>query len=661
MSELSPLWEPVRVGAVTLPNRVMVSPHNTAHDDDRLAAYLAARAAGGAGLVVMGGVPVHPSTMTNPMLIPAWEESSIPRLAAIAATVRERSSGGAFFCQIFHAGPNDPGNAVFGYPHAAIAPSAVAAPPSGRIPKVADQADIDMIVEGFATTARNLRVAGFDGVEISACHGYLVHAFLSPTTNQRTDAYGGSPVNRARFALEVGRAIRERCGDDFPVVLRMSLDERLGEEGMTPRSAREVLAVLHASALFDAFSLSGGVYATLDETVAPSSAERDAVFLDSALAAREVVGHDVPLMLTGSVMDLERAAGIVAAGHADVVGMTRAHIADPDLVAKGRSGRLDEVRHCVKGNQGCWRGIKTRTGVTCTVNPRAGREAEWGPPEPAPRPRRVVVVGGGPAGLKAAEVAAERGHLVTLLERGGELGGQLREAALLPGRGSWRHAVDDLVRALARLKVEVRTGVEADPDSVLSLRPDAVVLATGAVWDTDGWSHATPARPGPLISADAVVVGPVEAVARAGGLGRRVVVLDDTGGYVPLGVAELLADQGADVEILSPRPAVGDHTVLTGEATFVVPRVLAKGVRMATRTVVESIDAGGLETRSTVTGAARRVPADAVVMCLHRTPVAELHAALAGRGVEVHRIGDALAPREADDAMVEAVAVGRLL
>ena len=664
--DLAPLWEPIRLGSVTVPNRIYVSSHNTAHEEAQLAAYLARRAAGGPGLVVMGGVPVHPSTMSNPTLVPAWQPDSVPRLAAIATQVKEagRPHGGLFFGQVFHGGPNDTGNAVVAHHHVAIAPSAVAAPPSGRIPKVADQDDIDAVVAGFGDTAHHLQLAGFDGVEVSGSHGYLVHAFLSSTMNRRTDGYGGSPERRARFALEVARAIRDRCGPDFPVLLRLGLDERLGPGGMTAESSRDLLAVLGDSGLFDGFGISGGVYATLDETVAPASAERDTVFLESALVAREVLGPDVPLMLAGSIMSVERAAELVASGAADLVAMTRSQSADPDLVRKAREGRLDEVRHCIRGNQGCWRGIKTRAGVTCTVNPSAGREAQLGPVQPTDEPRCVVVVGGGPAGLRAAVVAAERGHRVTLLERADRLGGQVRYAAALPGRASWLLAADDLERAARRLGVEVRLGVDADAGTVLALDPSVVVVATGARWHTDGWSYHQPQRAAPVVEPDALVVDPLQAMDAPESLGRRVVLVDDTGGYAPLGLAELLSSRGIEVTVTSPRAALGDHTVLTGEASFVVPRLLAARVTLRTLTAVQSVSRSEVTVEHVVTGAVEHLAADAVVTFLLRTPVDDesgLSAALRDAEVEHHRIGDAVAARDVDDALYEAENVARAL
>ncbi|MFO6453072.1 MULTISPECIES: FAD-dependent oxidoreductase [unclassified Aeromicrobium] len=669
--DLGALWSPTRIGAVEIPNRIAISAHNLAHEPRQMAAYLAARAAGGAGLVVMGGVPVHPSSMSNPLLVQAWRPESVEILSEIADTVRAAAEAspvaarlgrrGAVFSQIFHGGPNDPGNSVFHHQHVAIAPSAVAQPPSGRIPKAADRDDIAEIIDGFATTARHLQLAGFDGVEISASHGYLVHAFLSPWMNRREDEYGGNEENRARFAIEVGAAIKERCGTAFPVMLRLSLDERIGNRGLTPDSSRGLLRALRGSGQFDAFSISGGVYATLDETVAPSSAQRDAVFADSARVAREVLGPDLPIMLTGSVMALERAAELITEGVADVVGMTRSQIADPELVVKGLTGRADEVRHCIRGNQGCWRGIKTRQGVTCTVNPTAGRELAWGPEVPTTRPRRIVIVGGGPAGAKAAEVAASRGHHVTLFERGERLGGQLRHAGALPGRSSWLLAAEDLERSLAHLGVDVRTGVTATSEVVLAENPDVVLLATGSRWLTNGWSYVHAHHPAPAVAPDARVVGPDEATQHPDELGERVVVIDDTGGYAPLGVAELLLEHGVSVHLVTPRASVGDQAVLTGEASFVMPRLLGHGVPITTRTAVEAIDRTGVFLRSSITAALEHVEADTVVTCLHREPVLDLLETLRGLrpSLEIHRLGDSLSPREADDAFLEGVQVAR--
>lgn len=653
------LWEPMRIGAVEVPNRVFVSAHNTAQSDEQQAAYLAERAAGGAGLIVMGAVPVHHTSLSSALPIPAWEDQSVPRFRTIADGVHR--VGGLLFGQLFHAGQNDPGNMSFSRPHPPMAPSAIASAALGRIPKAMEHDDIDEIVEAFATSASHLQEGGFDGVEVHGAHGYLIHGFLSPTMNKRTDEYGGPPENRVRFALRIARAIRDRCGADFPMILRLSLDERLGEQGATPETSVETLELLHRSGLFDGMSISGSVYASLDELLGPASSEHDAVFRHSAVVARRVVGDDVPLMLAGSVMTLDRAAEIVESGDADFVAMTRAQIADPQLVRKGQDGRADEIRTCVRANQGCWRGLRTRTGVTCTVNPFAGRELEWGPLTSADTARRVVVVGGGPAGLQAADIAAKRGHDVTLLEADSTLGGQLRYAGALPGRSPWLATISELETSLRNLGARIELGQRATPDSVADLGAEAVIVATGSSWDKNGWTYTKPHLEAPTIEHGTSVLTPVEAIIDPRRAGSRVIIIDDTGDYVALGLAELLAEHAETVQIISPRGSIGEKTAITGEASYVIPRILRKGVEMHTGLAVSAIDSGGLTATSSVTGENRRFDSDSVVMCMNRSANEDLYFGLRERGVATWRIGDALAPREVDDAMYEATALARTL
>jgi 2,4-dienoyl-CoA reductase-like NADH-dependent reductase (Old Yellow Enzyme family) len=656
---LDSLWQPFAIGRLELANRVFVAAHGVNHDERRYAAYLGARARGGAALLMTGAVPVHPSSLVMSGLIEGWRDSATSTYRRLADAVH--AHGGRLFVQLYHVGAQATGTTQLDW-QPVLAPSAVPSPVFGRVPKPMDAGDIATVAAAFGRAAALARAAGADGVEIHGAHGYLIHQFLSPLTNLRDDEYGGSAANRCRFALEVAHAVRRDCGEDFPVGLRVGLDEFAGADGIAPGTAREWLAVLDEAALFDYFNVSGGNYGSLHRLVAPMSSGRDALFADHARLAREVCRAAVPILLAGSIHDLERAAELVDEGAADAVGMVRAHIADPELVRKAKAGRLADVRRCVGANQGCWRRALTGAMATCTVNPRAGREVDAAATATRARePRSVLVVGGGPAGLKAAEAAAQRGHRVTVLERSAQLGGQLAVAARLPGRERWSHAIDDLATSLTRLGVDVRLGVRATREVVARQGADVTVVATGARWDPTGRS-STPPRTG-LPGADGDnVVDPSTAILAPESCGETVAILDDAGDYTPLGLAELLARGGRAVELVTSRPAFGDRLgpLATADFPWVGPRLLELGVRMTTGVVVERVTRAGIEL-SEPDGTTRSLPATTVVLCGLRTAESALSSDLAEHGLATVQIGDCVAPREADDAFFEGMDCGAAL
>lgn len=656
MGDLNVLWEPTRIGTLEIPNRVFISAHQTAYEPDRLAAYMGERARGGPGLIIAGALAAHPTAVSAQFVTRAWERESIPALAKSASAVHQYET--KVFGQLHHPGHNEPGNAHLDFFHASMAPSAIPSPALGRYPRAVDAAEIKSIVASFATSAVNLRDAGFDGVEVHAAHGYLIHSFLSPLTNKRTDEYGGSAENRARFLAEILREIRAAVGPDYPVIIRLSLDELVGARGLTPETGSETLSVIHREKLADAYDISGSNYGSLQWLLGAASSGETVVFRDSATAAMAVAQREIPVMLTGSIMTLGEGAELVRDGVTDFVGMTRAQIADPQLIRKVRSGRADEVRTCIRMNQGCWKRLRSRQLVACTINPSAGREQYWSELDLSVAPIHIAVVGGGPAGLQAAETAAKRGHRVTLIERAGRLGGQLVQAAALPYRDGWGVMIEELERSLDRLGVDVRLNTTATPAVLAALGVDEVVVATGATWDLDGSSFLTPTRDALPIAEGARIIDPVRAV-EPDACGQRVVILDDTGEYLPLGLAELLANTGRSVEIVTARPTVGDKLGLTGDGAFITPRLVALGVRLTSSAIVESIGPDSLSLLHTLRGERQDVPADTVIMSLGRTSDDALYHELAASGMSVTRIGDSLAPREVDDAVFEGEEVAR--
>jgi NADPH-dependent 2,4-dienoyl-CoA reductase/sulfur reductase-like enzyme len=299
--------------------------------------------------------------------------------------------------------------------------------------------------------------------------------------------------------------------------------------------------------------------------------------------------------------------------------------------------------------------------IGCTVNPLAGREKTWGPMESVTSRRHVLIVGGGPAGMQVAATAAERGHSVTLLERSRQLGGQVRYAAALPNRAAWNNLVEDLALRLERFGVDVQLGVEATRAIIDGHAADQVVFATGSTWETTGRSFLAPAR-GPVTRhAGARVVTPIEAIAEREQNGDSIVIIDDSGEYLALGLAELLAEPGKLVEIVTARASVGDKLGLTGDMPFILPRLLAANVRLSAAAVVEEIGPGSVTVTDTHLSARRVIPADTVVMLLGRKSNDSLFHELAGRREGLARVGDCVAPRDVDDAIYEGMALGRTL
>jgi 2,4-dienoyl-CoA reductase-like NADH-dependent reductase (Old Yellow Enzyme family) len=651
---LETLWRPLQVGSLEVPNRILVSAHGTQHETDRYAAYLGARAKGGAGLLVTGAIPVHPSSLQSPEWMWAWKPETASAYRVLGDTVRE--NGGHLFAQLYHVGHQDLGTTPLDEYHAVVSAGDLPSPIFGVQSHVLATDEIEEVVAAFGSASRIAVDGGLDGVEIHAAHGYLLHEFLSPLTNQREDQYGGSPANRARIVIEIGRAVRKVTGPDYPVGLKLSFEEFVGPRAMTPEHAVETLACIHAERLYDYVSISGAAYHALHQLVAPVESGQSGHLAGHAEAAKSVVG-DLPVMVTGAVRDLDRAAEIVSSGQADMVGMVRAHLADPEIVNKAREGRADEIRPCVGANQGCWRRAFRGQKITCTVNPEAGREVN-GPTPPADTPLNVAVVGGGPAGLKAAEATAKAGHRVTLYERESELGGQLRAAGALPGRQRWQMLVDHLAASIDRLGVEVRTGFEADAGALAEA--DAVVLATGSSWRTDGASILRPDR-GTIPGIEtATLMTPFEVAMRPGDCGRRVLIFDEVGNYTALGLADLLSSTGHEVLLATPMPQIGIQTgpLGTADLPWIYPKLLAAGVEFAPEATIESLDAAGAELAHTYGTWQRRADADTVILISTRKAEDGLYRELQGAGkVSVLAIGDCFAPREVDDAMVDAVRV----
>ncbi len=638
------LFSPLRIGPVTVDNRIVFSAHLTNYATDGLpteqhAAYYAARAAGGAGLIVTEEHSTHPTDWPYEKLIHGFHPEVVDGYRRITDAVH--AHGTPILAQINHNG----GQASSMYSRLPVwAPSPVPDPLFREVPKAVEAHEIAAIVDGYATVAAHCTAGGFDGIELQCSHSSIVRGFLSPATNRRTDAYGGSLANRARLLLEIVDAVRSTIGVDRALGVRICGDELI-EGGTGIEDAVAVARMVEASGQVDYINTSIGVAtATLYMIEASMQVPPGyALFIPSAIRA----AVDLPVVGVGRFKDPLQADRALADGVCDLVGVVRGQIADPDFAAKARSGHGTDIRTCLSCNQECVGRMGLNRWLGCIENPRTGREAAI-----VPRPRRrrrVVVVGGGPGGLQAAVTAAERGHHVVLFERHDRLGGQAHVAATVPSRAEFFDIARNLVVAARREGVELRTGTEATAAAVRAEAPDAVILATGA----------RPARPWWAGDEERVVDVRDVLEGRAHPSGR-VVVVDELGFHQATSVAELLADRGCEVEIATNGMVVGQDLGITLDLETWNVKAHALGIVQSVDLVpmdVSRADDDGppiaLQLQHHPTGADQVRRCDWVVCAVHQQPEDDLWRALDGAPFEVHRVGDCLAPRRAHAAVIE--------
>jgi mycofactocin system FadH/OYE family oxidoreductase 2 len=644
------LFSPLQIGPITVRNRVVFSAHLTNYAVDGLpseqhAAYFAARAKGGAGMIITEEHSTHPTDWPYEKLIHGFNSAVIPGYRRITDAVHAYDV--PILAQLNHNG----GQASSMFSRLPVwAPSAVPDPLFREVPKAVDQHEIREIVAGYGLVADHCAQGGFDGVELQCSHSSIVRGFLSPATNERTDEYGGSLAGRARILLEIIDLVREAIGPGRALGVRLCGDELI-EGGTRIDEAVAVARLVEAQGKVDYINTSIGVAtATLFMIEASMHVPANyAAYIPAAL--RQAV--DLPVIGVGRFKDPLQADRALAAGTCDLIGVVRGQIADPDFVAKARAGEASSIRTCLSCNQECVGRMGLNRWLGCIENPRTGRESIT-LPAPRRRGRRVVVVGGGPAGLQAATTAAARGHQVTLLEREPRTGGQVVVAASVPSRAEFLDIVRNLLSECQRTGVDVRTGVDADAAAIRALSPDAVIVATGA----------RPARPWWAGEHTRVVDVRDVLEGRAAPAGD-VVVVDDLGFHQATSVAELLADRGASVEVMTPGMVVGQDLGITLDMEGWLMRAHAKGIVQSTDLVVmgasaqEDGEGVTLDLLHHPTGAQRSRSCDWVVVATHQQPVDELWRELHDDpALEVHRIGDAVAPRRAHSAVIEGHRVG---
>ena len=539
-------FTPFAIRNVTLRNRVIRTsmgsgiPAGLVNDD--LIAFHVARARGGVALTYIDPAKTH---WSSPAYLDNTRPEVVDGLRRLTAAVHD--AGAAVFQQLMHGGPTNipqDGSAPWGA-------SAVPDPGLGMVSRPMTRWMIDELVAGFVTAARHAEQGGIDGVEVHGGHGYLFSSFLSPATNHRTDEYGGSFDNRIRLLCEVLAAVRDGVGPDYPLGVRLSADA--AEHQTSGADVARIAAVLQDRGLVDFVNLSLGSHYGRDLLMGGVH-EPPGYQLEVNEEIAE--GITLPTIVTGRFGALDQVERVLAAGGADLVGMVRATIADPDLVRKTAEGRAHLVRPCIACNQACAGGLNTRGRISCTVNPSAGREITSGDESlPTARPRRLLVIGGGPCGVEAARAGTLAGHTVTLVEAADSLGGQMRFVRSSPHRADVSRLVTYFAAILNDLGVDVQTGTTVTADWVRDFAPDAVIVATGSSPRRDCFQTLRPW--GPPDGFDPARARTSWQIMDGAETGDVVVILDEVGHYETLDVAHRLLAQGRRVRLISRFSLIG--------------------------------------------------------------------------------------------------------
>jgi mycofactocin system FadH/OYE family oxidoreductase 2 len=653
---LERLFSPLEVGRTTLRNRIVSPPHGTSFAEgglpsERQAAYYEARARGGVGLIVVGSMHVLPAQSHGGSENLAEDQRAIPGYRRIADAVHRH---GAHICGQLHFSGRQLSS--LGHRQALLAASPLQSPQAREIPKEMELEDIEDLIEHFGLSATNVIAGGFDGVEVFSSQGYGLNQFLSPASNHREDEWGGSLENRMRILLRIVERVRTAVGPEPLVGVRLSMDD-LVDGGLTLDDSKQIAAALEATGTVDYLNGSASSSKDWPLWIGDMSVEQG-IFVPIAAEFRSATG--LPLAIATRIKHPEHAEAILAEGNVDLIGMNRALIADPDLPRKAQAGRFAAIRPCINSNQGCLSRLFAGYDLSCTVNPVVGHEREYSDLPPATARRRVAVVGGGPAGMQSALVAAQRGHAVTLFEERDGTGGQLQLATRASARRELGEILGWLDRGLAEHGVEVRLGTRADAAAVADY--DAVVLATGSVPDRSGFASFRPsvlAVPGNDLSH---VFSAWEAIEDVHRVGEHAVVFEDDPHVQATTVAEFLAEQGRRVTLVTRNQHVGE-SIGFAVLEFLYKRLYRAGVELVVCTWVDEILTGEVRCSNVYTGSPSVISADAVVLCTGNKARAELYHEMRALSAppELHRVGDCLAPRKLDNAMWDGYQVGRAL
>ncbi|MDO9309732.1 MAG: mycofactocin system FadH/OYE family oxidoreductase 2 [Deltaproteobacteria bacterium] len=648
------LFSPLKIGTVEVKNRISFQPHLTNLaignlPSERQMHYWGERAKGGAGLIITEELTVHPTDMSYEKLIDVYHAEVIPGFKKITDYVHQYDS--KIFAQLNHNGQQGDGS-ISRLP--VWAPSPVPDVLFREVPKAMEPEDIEEVARYFSKSAIHVRESGFDGIEIQFGHSSLARQFLSPLTNYRNDEYGGSLENRMRAPLKFISAVRKAVGNDYTLGIRMCADEMI-PGGLDLGQVQEICALFEASGLIDFMDLSIATFYNL-YLVEGSMHTPLGYTIPLAAGIRERI--KLPVFCTGRINDPVMAEKVLASGQADMIGMCRALICDPFLPKKAQEGRMDDIRYCIACNQGCIGRIGMNKTLGCVQNPAVGREKEWGEGtlENAGVKKRVTIVGGGPAGMWAAKMANRRGHQVTLIDRGENLGGQVITAMKGTGRDEFGVIIRNEKSQIDKSGVTVKLGVTATTEQIVADQADVVIVATGSVPK----KHPVGGADGPAIfNVVQVLNGEAE-------LGQNVCLIDYDGHQRATATAEFLANQGKKVDMITSSLFICAELGPTQDLYSSRQRLLQKGVTFTPDIAV--MEVGGEAGAKTVKGfnVYSNVwnewgPYDSLVLAMGQQVDDDLYMSLKGKVPELYRIGDCVSPRKVDMAIWEGHKIGREL
>ncbi|MDH3219859.1 MAG: FAD-dependent oxidoreductase [Gammaproteobacteria bacterium] len=660
MTHYKHLFQPLQLRHRKLDNRIVFGAHTANMSDlglpgERHRAYYEERAIGGAAMIVVEPMPVHATAVLTRGNFRHCDDEVIPCFRKITDAVH--AHGTTILQQLYHVGQHGDSDLSF-MPH--WSPSGLPSYHDSDGSHTMREAEIFEVIDCFTRAAQRCQAAGFDGVDLFAAYHALLDQFWTPWSNKRDDRWGGSLENRCRLSMSIIDSIRKACGEDFIIGLSISYSE-LTPYVMTLEQLQEVIALHDNGGNLDYVSCGAGNYIDYDRLMATFVyGEKQGVPLAAAL--KSVVKY-ASVTAECHIRTPENADYTIASGDSDLVSIVRGQIADPHWVNKTRAGRDEDIRGCISCNQMCWGRRSRDYWISCLINPSAGREFEWGGDRftRAETIKKVLVVGGGPAGMEAARVAAERGHQVTLVEALGDLGGQFRLAGLAPRRGQITELIGWYLRQFEQLGVEVRYFAPLDEQDIIEFGADEVVLAIGSLPDEHArqrWLPEAEELPGlhhgKVFACEEVLRGQAE-------LGKSVIVLDEGGNWRGTGTAWFLADRGHEVTIVTPDAMIGKELTRT-TSDFQIRSNLAKlGASFMLESIIEHWHGDHADIRSLLDGSSSSIAASAIVTATTNRVANDVELALCNTDIRFHVVGDAAAPRQAPYAFHDGRKIGLAL